>query len=74
MVLAIDDLAEMLGVTCDTVLVWLRAGMPCRERGCYETGDGFRLVPSWAFDWIGSLSAQAYAAGDERGRRALRLP
>jgi hypothetical protein len=72
-VLAIDEVAKMFGVTCETVLVWLRAGMPCRERGCFETGDGFKLVPCWTFDWVSSLSALADVAHDGRAQRALKL-
>jgi hypothetical protein len=72
-VVTIDEFAEMLDVPREAALVWLWAGMPCRERGCYEMGEGFKLVPSWAFDWVSSLSALAAVVGDERGRRALRL-
>ena len=70
----IEDIAEMFDVSRETVLGWLRAGMPYRERGCFDTGEGFKLVLSWVIDWTFALNMLVRAFGDHQGRRELRLP
>ena len=70
----IEDIAEMFDVSRETVLGWLRAGMPYREAGCFETGEGFKLVRSWVIDWTFALNMLVRAFGDHQGRRELRLP
>jgi hypothetical protein len=69
----IEDIAEMFDVSRETALGWLRAGMPYREPGCFETGEGFKLVLSWVIDWTFALNMLARVLGDHQGRRELGL-
>lgn len=69
----VEDMAEMFDVSRETVLGWLRAGMPYREGGCFETGEGFKLVLSWVIDWTFALNMLARVLGDHQGRRELGL-
>ena len=72
--LSIEETALLLGVDTQSVLLWLRAGMPYVKEGDFETGAGFRLRPSWVLDWMLTLSTVCLLTEDEPARRALRLP
>src|SRR3954471_12596802 len=52
----IGQMAADYGVSVETVLTWLHAGMPYLEEGDWHTGDGFVLRPAWVFDWIMALT------------------
>jgi hypothetical protein len=39
----------------ETILTWLRAGMPHAVEGDWETGKGFGFRFAWVFDWKAML-------------------
>jgi hypothetical protein len=67
------EFADALGSDVRTVLTWLRAGMPYVEEGDWETGKGFVLRFSWAFDWYLLAYSVAHRPGERDAGRALGL-
>jgi hypothetical protein len=72
-VLTVSGLADLLGVEPETVLTWLRAGMPFIKRGDFKTGEGFLLRPSWTLEWVALLSIVADVTGDDQAAQELCL-
>jgi hypothetical protein len=70
----IGQIAADYGVTVETVLGWLRAGLPYAQEGNWRTGEGFVLRSAWTFDWILALVCLAECPGQKAPARELRLP
>jgi AcrR family transcriptional regulator len=69
----IGEAAAMFGEEPETLLCWLRCGMPFVKAGSWETGDGFLLSPPWVFDWKMSLVCLAKFSGDPISAQKLRV-
>jgi hypothetical protein len=54
----------------DTLLTWLRAGLPYVDEGDFETGESFTFRSAHVFDW---LSALICVSGSEAEQRKLRI-
>jgi hypothetical protein len=65
--------AEGLGLTAETLLIWLRSGMPYSREGDWATGAGFLLVPSWVIDWQAKLMVLNKLFGNTHTTRQLAL-
>jgi hypothetical protein len=72
-VFSIEEIARMTGEEPETLLTWLRAGMPYAVQGDWETGDGFGLTFAWVFDWKATLSCLARFSGDRTNAAKLGL-
>ena len=72
--LPIDEAGEAFGVPRDTLVTWLRCGMPYAVGGDFETGDGFVLRSKWLLDWLIALSVIAAAAGWPPAAKTLKIP
>ncbi len=70
---SLDETAELFRVERETVVTWLRAGMPYVKAGNFETGIGFKLRPSWVIQWMVTLSMLSEISGNHRARKELRL-
>jgi hypothetical protein len=69
----IEATAERLGLTVETVVIWLRSGMPYAREGDWATGAGFVLVPSWVIDWQAKLTVLNKLFGDQHTARQLAI-
>ena len=71
--LQIDEASEMFGIPRDTLVTWLRCGMPYAKAGDFRTGDGFVLRSNWLFDWQIFLTVIAASAGWPPSARTLKI-
>ena len=69
----IEATADALGLTVQTLLVWLRSGMPYAKEGDWATGADFVLVPSWVIDYQAKLTVFNKLFGDQHTARQLAL-
>jgi hypothetical protein len=67
----IEATAEGLGLTIETLVIWLRSGMPYAREGDWATGTGFVLVPSWVIDWQAKLTVLNKLFGNKLTARQL---
>jgi hypothetical protein len=67
----IEATAEGLGLTIETLVIWLRSGMPYAKEGNWVTGAGFVLVPSWVIDWQAKLTVLNKLFGNKHTERQL---
>lgn len=58
---SIEDVAELIGLTVDDVLHYVRMGAPYRECGDFKTGKGFTLQFAHFIDWYLLLQRVIYA-------------
>jgi hypothetical protein len=63
--------AEGLGLSVETLVIWLRSGMPYANEGNLVTGAGFVLVPSWVIDWQAKLTVLNKLFGNKHTARQL---
>ena len=72
----VTEAAGMLGVDCETVLVWLRTGAPyaSASSGNWSSGDGFVVDLSWLVDWLLLVGAHLVHMGREDLLEELRIP
>jgi len=70
----IGQVAAEYNVPVQTVLTWLRAGLPYLQEGDWHTGEDFVLRPAWVFDWILALSCLTDCPGQKAWAQELRLP
>jgi hypothetical protein len=54
----------------DTLLTWLRAGLPYVQEGDFETGEGFTIRSTHVHDWLAGLMC---VGGSDADRRKLRI-
>lgn len=52
--LDVENIASLYHMQPETVLTWLRAGMPYHQKGDWKTGKGFLIQVPQASDWITS--------------------
>jgi hypothetical protein len=69
-VLTFEETCADWKVDRDTLLTWLRAGLPYVQEGDFETGEGFTFRSTHVFDW---LSALICISGSEAEQRKLRI-
>ena len=68
-----EQFADLIGQSVETVLLWLKAGLPYSAEGDWASGQGFRLKAHWALDWYVMTGVYARASGETEAARALRL-
>jgi len=73
MTFSIGEMAELTGEEPETLLQWLRAGLPYVVEGDWESGTGFAFKPAWVLDWVMALSCLAKLTGDRNNAAKLRL-
>jgi hypothetical protein len=71
--LPLDEAAAVFGIERETLVTWLRAGLPYGEVGDFETGDGFILNTAWLVDWMILFQCLARASGDTPSVRKLQI-
>jgi phage terminase Nu1 subunit (DNA packaging protein) len=64
--LSIEEFAAVVQTEPETVLLWVRVGMPYTTAGDIETGEGFRLRVDWAAEWLALVTARFVQAGADR--------
>ena len=69
----IEATADGLGLSVETLVIWLRSGMPYAREGDWATGAGFVLVPSWVIDWQAKLTVLNKLYGNLHTTRRLAL-
>jgi hypothetical protein len=62
----LDEFAKIVGVERETVLIWIRVGMPYAFQGNWRTGEGFSIRMHHAIEWLGLAGAHV----DERNDKA----
>ena len=60
-------------ISIETLLVWLRRGMPYAKEGDWASGAGFLLVPSWVIDWQANLTILNKHFGNRHTARQFAL-
>ena len=65
-----DEIAETFDTAAADVLVWIRAGLPCVEKGDPSDGAGYLFHLSTVLDWL-ALMHRAAALAEQSGHRAL---
>jgi hypothetical protein len=70
---SLDQFAKLLGQDCETVLVWIRAGMPYASMGNWKTGEAFFIRMPHAVDWLVLVGAHIDQWGDKAAASALRM-
>ena len=73
MEVTLDQFAKVLGQDSETVLVWIRVGMPYASAGNWSTGEGFSIRTPHALEWLGLVGAHVEQCNDKAAFRALRL-
>src|SRR5262249_13255436 len=69
----VDEFARMVGKERETVLIWMRVGMPYASQGNWRTGEGFSIRPPHALEWLGLIGAHVEQCNDKAALRAFRL-
>jgi hypothetical protein len=69
-VMSFAETCAVWKVDADTLLTWLRAGLPYADEGDFETGQGFTFRSSHVFDWVAALNC---LGGSDAERRKLRI-
>ncbi|MER8844031.1 MULTISPECIES: hypothetical protein [Mesorhizobium] len=72
--LPIDEACKVFGITRDTMVTWLRCGMPYAVAGDFTTGEGFVLRSKWLLDWQIALTCIASAVGWPPAAKILKIP
>jgi hypothetical protein len=65
-VLTFEELLLLWKIDADTLLTWLRSGLPFVDRGDFETGAGFTLRHGHVFDWVAAFMVIGGSAADRR--------
>ena len=69
----VDQFARMVGKERETVLIWMRVGMPYAAQGNWKTGEGFSIRLPHALEWLALVGAHLDDSGDKATISALRL-
>jgi hypothetical protein len=69
----VDQFAKMLGTERETILIWLRVGMPYVSQGNWRTGEGFSIRLHHAIEWLGLAAGHVEQCNDKAAFCALRL-
>lgn len=70
---SVSEFARASSVEPETVLQWLKAGMPFLTAGDWKTGEGFILCFGWAADWTAMLRGLCIHQNDPTSGRNLNL-
>jgi hypothetical protein len=73
MEVTIDQFANILRKERETILIWMRVGMPYASQGNWKTGEGFSIRLPHALEWLALVGAHLDAFGDKAAISALRL-
>lgn len=70
----VEETAQMLGVDCETFLLWLQAGAPFASPGDWSDGSGFVVDLSSIVNWIFLIASHLAHVGRHDLHDVLRLP
>ena len=68
-----DEACERMAVDAETMLTWLRSGMPVLKEGNWETGGGFVIYCQYLFDHLFTLHFLTAHFADREAARILRV-
>ena len=68
-----EEACPHMGVDAETMLTWLRSGMPCLASGNWETGQGFLLSHRFMMDYVAVLDFLVTLFKDGEAARILKI-